>query len=52
MLISTISKEGWRPLTFFLRPAATSTVRMELLPLNKLKSHRRGSSGIDCGALG
>jgi hypothetical protein len=52
VLISTISREGWRPLTFFLRPAATSTVRMKLRPLNKLKLRRRGSSGIDCGVLG
>jgi hypothetical protein len=51
VLISMTSKEGWRPLTFFLRPAATSTVGIELL-LNKLKFQRRGSSGIDCGALG
>ncbi|KIK38932.1 hypothetical protein CY34DRAFT_808867 [Suillus luteus UH-Slu-Lm8-n1] len=36
---------------FFLRPAATSTVRVELPPGNKLKFQRRGSSGIDCGVI-
>jgi hypothetical protein len=40
------------PLTFFLRPAATSTVGIELPPGNKLKFQRRGWSDIDCGASG
>lgn len=43
---------GETKILFFLRPAATSTVVMELLPENKLKFHRRGSSSIDCGAFG
>jgi len=53
IFISVILKRSSdRSLTFFLRPAATSTVVMELPPENKLKFHRRGSSSIDCGAFG
>jgi hypothetical protein len=47
-----IKQERWKPLTFFLRPAATSTVGTELPPRNKLRFQCRVSNGIDCGALG
>jgi hypothetical protein len=51
-LIFKTSKRAMETTHIFLRPAATSTVVIELPPLNELKFQRRRSSGMDCGAFG
>src|ERR1700692_2351945 len=50
--LNDIKQERWKPLTFFLRPAATLTVGIDLPPRNKMRFQCQVSSGIDCGALG